>query len=501
VDAAEQAPEPAPAGTLLAGFILDLAMPPEAAARLLRHPAIAARRIGRARSGAEDVIWLDSAEGSLAGQGLVLEQRRRAEPALRRSLPAADAPSLPGFSELAKAEPLDNRITETPVPFAALTGRRSLLQLAGEPPIELELLQGRLRAVADEQPIARLRIAGEPGAALALARLLATELPLLPAPDLAELGRALAQQASPRPRRKGAPAVARQASVETAAIGVIGHLLEVMLHQAPLCTQEKGPEGVHQLRVALRRLRSALKIFRPAIHCPEVEAFDQELRALANRLGPARDWDVFLGGLGAELAAALPEEKRCAQLLKAASARRAAAYAALRLVLDGPGFRLLVLDGITLAVLKPWRALAEPAPLLDLPAPEFGAHLLDRRWHKLCVQGEAIETLDAHGLHELRLACKRMRYAAELFAPLWPGKPARRLLKRLAAVQDALGLANDMSVARRLVASLASGTPAAPPWAVGLAEGFALGRLGSTRSKGLESWRKLNDTRAFWDVV
>ena len=53
------------------------------------------------------------------------------------------------------------------------------------------------------------------------------------------------------------------------------------------------------MRVGLRRLRSVLKVFRPAAGCPALQEFDAGLKALADRLGPARDWDVFLGGLGA----------------------------------------------------------------------------------------------------------------------------------------------------------------------------------------------------------
>jgi CHAD domain-containing protein len=503
-----EAAEPAPEPDQPAPFLLELALPVEAALRLGRHPAITARREGRARGSAEDVVWLDSAEGLLASHGLVLEQRRRAEPAFRRALPedaTACCPGQPAAPEAAAPEGWDQL---TPVPLAAFTGRRSVSQLGGADPIGLDLLHGRLRAVADEEPAARLTLSGAPAAVLALARTLASDLALLPAPALAEAGRALARQEAPRPRRKGAPEVSPEASVEAAIQAVIGHLLEVMLHQAPRCVLGAGPEGVHQLRVALRRLRSALRNFRPAIRCAAVDAFDKELGLLARRLGPARDWDVFLGGLGAALAAAVPGDKRCTQLLKTAESRRDAAYAALRQALDGAGFRHLVLDGIALVALRPWREVDTPSPLLDLPVAAFGASLLDKRWHKLCSEGEDAESLDAEALHELRLGCKRLRYAAELFAPLWPGKAGRRFLQRLSRAQEALGQANDLTVARALVAGLAHGTgaeaspgtPAALPWAVGLAEGFALGRAGETRVEALKAWEKLRDAKTFWDA-
>ncbi len=476
------------------------------ALRLARHPAIAARREGRTRGSAEEVVWLDSAEGLLAAQGLVLEQPRRGAASFRRTLPPEGLPCCPGQPAGTEADGPDDWTGITPVPLAAFTGRRSSLRLGGAEPITLELIHGRLRAVADEEPAARLILAGAPGPVLTLARTLAADLALLPAPALAEAGRALARQEAPRPRRRGIPALPTEASIEAGVEAIIGHLLEAVLHQAPRCVPGTGPEGVHQLRVALRRLRSALRNFRPALRCAAVDGFDKELGLLAHRLGPARDWDVFLGGLGAALAEAAPGEKRCAQLLRAAEARRDAAYAALREALDGPGFRRLVLDGIALVALRPWREVETPSPLLDEAVAEYGASLLDKRWHKLRRQGEDADTLEAEALHELRLGCKRLRYAAELFAPLWPGRSARRFLRRLAGAQEALGQANDLSVARALVAGLAPGTghgtghgtPATLPWAVGLAEGFALGRAGGTQAEALEAWEKLRDAKPFW---
>jgi CHAD domain-containing protein len=240
------------------------------------------------------------------------------------------------------------------------------------------------------------------------------------------------------------------------------------------------------------------------VRCAELDEFDAGLKRLAERLGPARDWDVFLGGMGAAVAAALPGDRRIAALLKAAEARRQAAYAALRQGLDGPGFRLLVLDGLALLLQRPWHDIgctlgqaAEAKPRLppDTPLEDFAAQLLARRWRKLAAKGEDIAEHGAEALHELRLEAKRLRYAAELFAPLWPGKPARRFQKRLAALQEALGLANDASVARGLVASLGGNVPA---WAVGAVEGYATARALPARKHALAAWEDLRIATVFW---
>lgn len=300
---------------------------------------------------------------------------------------------------------------------------------------------------------------------------------------------------APRARHKGAPDLAGAATVEEALLRAIGHLLDVMLHQVPLCRLGAGPEGVHQLRVALRRLRSVLKAFRGAARGPALDGLDESLKVLARRLGPARDWDVFLDGLAAEAGAALGEDRRLSALVRAAEAKRDAAYAALRRELDGPGFRRLALDGVSLLLRRPWRDEADAAAL-DAPLAEFAAALLDKRWRKLRGGAEGIAEHSFEALHELRLEAKRLRYAAELFAPLWGGKAARRFLKRLSALQEALGTVNDAAVARGLLSALDGGAPA---WAAGAVEGFAAARVGPARESALSRWGDVAAAKAFWN--
>lgn len=492
----------APAAT--PSLVLEFALDPDAAARLARHPAMAGARAGRrGRPSPEELIWYDTPDGALAARGLAMEALRRGTRRLLKPSDAAAVPWMPGTPLTVQADGPDGSLPELAglAPVAAFSGRRTVTMLGNEAaPLRAELSVGKLRAVADERPVARLLLSGEPEAVLGLARRLAADLPLLPASaPLPTEGRALARGEPPPPRRRGAPDLGAARDVETALLIAHGHLLEVLLHYAPRCRAGAGPEGVHQMRVALRRLRSVLRAFRPAATCDAVGVFDDALKQLAGRLGAARDLDVFLLGLGAELREAMPEERRLTQLLRAVEARRAAAYVALRTVLDGPGFRALMLDGLTLMVERPWRDAAAAAPdqatTLAEPLPSFAARLLDKRWNRLISDGADIRAFDAAALHELRLTAKRLRYAAELFLPLWPGKLARRFIKRLGAVQEELGRANDAAVARATVASLG---PSVPAWAVGVAEGFALARSSGARRSSLAAWEDLTVAKVFW---
>lgn len=260
-----------------------------------------------------------------------------------------------------------------------------------------------------------------------------------------------------------------------------------LLRHAPDCKPALPPTGVHQSRVAIRRMRAQLRIFRAVL--PEGEAvtgFANGLRELAAGLGPARDWDVFLAGIGQLLAQAAPDEPRLARLLRRAGRARLVAYAALPPLLDGAGFRALLWQGMALA--DTLEAQPDAPPLRP-----FAKDVLARRHRRLRKAGRRIETLPAEALHELRLDAKKLRYAAELLAPLWPGQETRRYLRRLARLQDALGLANDAAVARGLVAGLGP-----RGWVLGLVEGFALARAADSRELALQAWDRWRKAGRFW---
>lgn len=412
--------------------------------------------------------------------------RPAAPPDLLGTLDAGAAP------DEAAGEPL--------VPIAGFSGTATRLSLAED--VEATLLKGHLRSVAQEAPAARLLLSGPPGAVLATMRALAEELPLLPPrAALAEEGRALARGGPPVPRRLGAPRLDPALGVEDALALAMGHLTEVLLWHAPAAEAGRTPEGVHQMRVAMRRLRSLLRVFRPACDGTALRGFDARLKELAGLLGPARDWDVWIDGLGAQVAAALPEEPRIAALLRAAREKRAAAYAALRPALQGPALRHLAWEAVALAETRPWRAEADEDATARRAAPleAFAAGVLAKRWRRIVEAGEHIADLPDAEFHALRIEAKRMRYAAELFAPLWGRRKAKRFLARLAEVQEAFGLANDAVVAHGLMGALTARGTAAIAWAGGVAEGWALARARRARGKASRAWEELTETEIFWN--
>ncbi len=493
--------DPAPA------IALDLELPAEDAARLARLPALRPLRQGRGRTASTDRTWFDTADGRLAAQGLIVEAPARGPRRLLRILPPPAAPwhpgQPPGLERTLEPQEALPEAAEAPlVAIAAFIGRAHAMRLAlPEGEVEATLAAGRLRSLAEESPAARLTLAGPAPAVLAAARFLAAALPLRPPlAALAEQGRALALGSPPRAHRLGPADTSEATCVEDAFLRAAGHLLEVACQQSARIAPGAPPEPVHQTRVAIRRLRSVFRVFRAATDCPALRAFDAGLREAVAVLGPARDWDVFQGGIAREIADAFDEEPRIASFRRAAEAKRAEAYRAVAAMLAGPGWRLLLIEGIALLLARPWRegAAEERLALLDAPAAEFGRQVLDRRWQRLRRAGAAFDELTAEQLHELRLDGKRLRYAAEVFAPMFGPRATRRFLKRLSAVQEGLGLANDAAVARGLARSLAASGGPGRAWAVGVAEGWSAARLAARRGAAREAWSALDRKDRFW---
>jgi CHAD domain-containing protein len=187
--------------------------------------------------------------------------------------------------------------------------------------------------------------------------------------------------------------------------------------------------------------------------------------------------------------------------MRAARDKREAAYAALRPVLDGPTLRRTAWDAVALAETRPWRAETGEAHAerRAQPLPVFAAGVLDKRWRALASAGIEIAGLPDAEFHALRIEAKRMRYAAELFAPLWSRKRYRRFLERLAEVQEAFGLANDAVVSHGLMGLLAGRAPGPLTWAGGLAEGWALARARRARSRAGTAWEALLAGGIYWN--
>jgi inorganic triphosphatase YgiF len=218
------------------------------------------------------------------------------------------------------------------------------------------------------------------------------------------------------------------------------------------------PEYVHQMRVATRRLRAAMRMFSPVLPADFAEQLVPPLRDLMSSLGQARDLDVLMAEIVNPVAQALPNEPRLTDLASAITNRLYVARSATRAMLQQPAYGQLLLQASKL--LHSTAFVSAPGSQSETEAPSL-LDFADRRLRRLLkrvleLAGEArIEYPPS--LHELRIAIKRLRYAIEFFGPMIPGKSGTQLIKRLAGLQEELGQLNDLASAGMLLMACAGG--------------------------------------------
>lgn len=280
----------------------------------------------------------------------------------------------------------------------------------------------------------------------------------------------------PGPPDVGPTDVGPSSTVGEVAYAVVRANLHQLLAREPGTRLGQDPEELHQMRVATRRLRAVMSLFADSLP-PRAELLRAELRWVGHALGAVRDLDVQLAGL-ADLgawAAAWPEGGAAAlgALRRLLEHRRELARQDLLGVLDSPRWARLVAAMVVLARQGPSARLeAAGVPALVALPP-----LVDHRHHQAVRAAKLARRTGAAGdFHQLRIRCKRLRYAVECTGDLY-GPAGRRFGKELARLQDHLGSSQDAEVAAGRLAALAR--PARPGHRPSLTTStlFALGAL------------------------
>lgn len=313
-------------------------------------------------------------------------------------------------------------------------------------------------------------------------------------------------------RKAGRCVLPQGATAEEAFRATLLHCLRHVRANIPAIVESREPEGVHQMRVGMRRLRAALAAWGPELRTPGMEDLRARAKRLADALAPARDLDVFAGEL---LAPAVAENGGVPGVLflqeEAEAARRMAWQQAVAAI-EAPAFAAFLCDLAAAAETRIWRRgrdghEPDPARLAALraPASQAAAATLCRRLRKAKKLGRRIAGLDAAERHRLRIALKKLRYAAEFAAPLYPKRKVTKFLKSLSGLQDIFGVLNDVAVARTTLERLsarAGETDGARAreigFAAGLVYGWHLERADRLWSKAQKRWKSFARTSPFW---
>ena len=505
-------------GLSLRAAALTLSADAAAFAALAAHPLLGGpTRLRRAR---HDITYFDTDAADLNLHGLTLASRRlRAGAVLRLTGPegvvevkaeAADIEALPAAARARAARAAARRPLR---PWVELRLRRAARLLSFEGAmIEAAFEEGEIVAGTQTRPLREITLtlkAGEPAALYRLGLAMLDLAPLsLGVASQAERGFALAAgDAGPAPRARP-PDFGAEATLDAALAGLLRQGLAHFLGAWPALTSSDAAEAVHQIRVALRRLRSLLAVLRKAFPAAEVDFLRAEAKRIADSFGPARDWRVFCdmvaagpaARLGASVAGRLGASGM-AELIALAQARAEAGQAQGAQTLAAAGATRFALALHLYVCARGWRNAAGEANLRALgePAAEFAAHALERLFRRVRRRARGFAALAPEARHEMRIALKQLRYAVDFFGALFrPGAAVAGFAEAASELQDLLGLANDAAVAAHRVAEIELTDDPELAFAAGAVVGWCE-RSGLVDEAALRrAWKALRRARRFW---
>lgn len=492
------------------------------------------RRVGRK--------WVQTVK---AGTGVTggLSRPREAEAEV-----AGPAPDLTLIREPAMREGLWQVIDGEPLAPAFETVMRRTTRVfrreGDETCIEMALDAGEIRAGEAVQPLfeAELELkSGDPAALFALAG----SLPALAGARFSRLSKAGRGYALAAGDETGtAPVTACEAELTPwtglapAFRAILLSCMDQIAGNRDAVLERDDPEGPHQLRVGLRRLRSALKVHQPLIDADERRALDAAARDLALSVGELRDLDVLVEEIvePAMAVARLGPDTALlddAGLARRIEAERRAVRKALREQLAGPAVNALLFRLGALAHGAGWRqeeqdagwrkdkngagwrqngsdadaaeakseAEAKAEAKAEATVGPFAAEALEKRWKAAARLAARIDELSLEERHDLRKELKKLRYAVEFFRSAFPARKVKPFLARLKTLQDVFGYLNDVVMAGKLAGLIAAGDRK-PPVETALAAGFVLGwheaRAAHAFDNARALWDETRRARRFW---
>jgi triphosphatase len=303
-----------------------------------------------------------------------------------------------------------------------------------------------------------------------------------------------------QPVKAGSPRLLPKMSARIAfTIVALSCLAQIQGNEVP-AKVGNDPEGIHQLRIGLRRFRALVAAFGDILSVECQKLLAQELRWLQQELTAVRDWDVFV------TKTLIPIEKRVPELqsaIVAAGKLRTMAQARARAALDSPRYAALLLRCHIWLATGGWAA--SDARKLDKPVGRFSAAILRRRDRHLRKFGGKRADLPDMELHRLRMIAKKQRYLCDFVGALYPRKTTTRYVTALAKLQVCLGQRNDARVARRLTAELEAymiDVQSDAISTVARSVGIVLGWQATLQSKHSDDvsylWKDFRDCKSFW---
>jgi inorganic triphosphatase YgiF len=514
---------------------LRFTVPPGELPRVMRICAPAGFSAGKPRTRRLRALYYDTPEFAFAKAGFTLRVRQvgrahiqtvknestgtlaseRAEYESRLSSPRPDIAGIPDAAVRERLEALGAHAElEAVIETDILRTISDLTNAAGDR-IELAADRGEIRTLPHGHHVAdvsELELELKQGSVRALydaAREISRAAPLtLGLESKSSRGYRALEGRAIATHKAGRAALPRDGTAEEAFRATLLHCLRHIGRNTQAVAEARDPEGVHQIRVGLRRLRAALSAFGPAFRVPALEDLRGRAKLLADVFGNTRDLDVFerelLGPVEAvSNHAGMPELRLRLDAMRRLSWDRSAALACSH---DFTGFLIDLAAAIEARV---WREGASPELLEEFlrPARAIAAAALDRALKRACKRARRLASLNVSQRHRLRIALKKLRYAAEFFASLFDAKPVAAYLRRLSKLQDLFGALNDAATAETILGRALSfpseiAAPESPSAhmaeAAAFVDGWHQSRIASTWNSAKKRWKRFAGGEPFW---
>ncbi|MEM7442600.1 MAG: CYTH and CHAD domain-containing protein [Pseudomonadota bacterium] len=384
--------------------------------------------------------------------------------------------------------------------------RRSthILRLA-DTTIELALDDGEIVAGSRRQPLHEVELELQEGD---IERLYEVALDLhyqhplgIDPRSKAARGEALAADSAPAPRFQSPVDLPPDVTVDDGLAAMLGDCLTQWTENLPAALDGTDPEGIHQARVALRRLRSAVQLFRPVIGAADHTSLKNQVRDIAGAMGPARDLDVFIDEILGPVAAAMPDDQSLVLLGKAAETLRQNGYQQAHTALAGPQATEMALRVGHWIATRGWRQqpYSPMVEWLDRPMVDLADKLLHKRLRAVLKRGRGFKGLPEAERHEVRIATKKLRYAVDFCSPLYEARSTKSFFKQLKRLQTLLGHLQDQAMAASVLGQLESeeqGPDLAR--AIGLVSGWHAHAMTTLAAETNAEWNAFTKTKPFW---
>src|ERR1700722_3707403 len=462
-------PDSLAGGSIMTGPLeveLKLELPPSALPQFRKLPLIRALQASAKRS-SQVSVYFDGDQQKLRRHGLVLRVRRIGD----------------RYIQTIKATQNSNILTRDEWESEITDGQPDLAQALGQRGDKEHLF----------------------GSARLLARALPVQLALT---SKSERGYRILEGARGAPMRFATVPLAPDMPTREAFREIGRACLQQIIGNEPAVLKDDA-EGVHQMRIGLRRLRTAISLFAALLEDPQTERIKAGLKWFTAELGPARELDVLIARVVKPVRQRRSGWDDIPKLSQQFAGQRTAALAHAREAIASERYRLLKIEIAAWLETGQW-AVPQDDLVRDrgeLPIEIFAAEQLSLRRRKLRKRAKSFAELDAGRRHKLRIQAKKLRYATDFFGSLFSGKQAsKRRTKFLAAletVQDCLGDLNDIAVHEGMIS--AAGMRHRPisrkrAFAAGLLTGLEDARVDTVMAAAGEARSDFRKSHPHWHI-